>query len=369
MKLLSLLKNMRPANGRNGRTVRVLSIDGGGIHGIIPAMVLDYMEQQTGRRIVDMFNLMAGSSTGGILACALNTPRGNSKKPANAARELLRLYRDRGPQIFSAPLWDRVTSINGWIEQLYDHRNLERYLQAGLKDVWLSDAITDLLVTGYEMEYRVPFFFKSWKAQGRYLKTRFDKPGEPETPEFRDFPLWAIARATSAGPTYFEPARIQNRAGDEFVFVDGGVFANSPSMCAYISANRIYEKVDRILMVSLGTGQIDRENPYRRGKGWGKAQWARPLINVMMDGAEETVHYQMRTLLGEDQYFRYQIDMGAFLDGGPGPSDDIGDASPENIQRLIRKGEMLLREQRARLDLLCETLVEDKDEVGYAVRE
>jgi len=90
---------------------KVLSIDGGGIRGIIPAMVLAEIERRTGKRIVEMFDLVAGTSTGGILALGLTKP-GQDSKPEYSAKKLIDLYEIEGGKIFSIPVWHRVHS--GW---------------------------------------------------------------------------------------------------------------------------------------------------------------------------------------------------------------------------------------------------------------
>ena len=88
--------------------MKVLAIDGGGIRGLIPALVLAEIEERTGRRIADMVDLIAGTSTGGIIACALAKP---SPMPAS---EIARLYEEDGPEIFSRSLLKRITSVEGF---------------------------------------------------------------------------------------------------------------------------------------------------------------------------------------------------------------------------------------------------------------
>src|SRR5260221_3191726 len=113
----------------------------------------------------------------------------------------------------------------------------------------LSGVLKDLIVTAYDIERRTPYLFKSWKARGLELKPT-------ETGRGYDFKLEDIARATSAAPTYFSPAKIKSTSGVEFAMVDGGVFANNPAMAAYVAARRIYPKADEYLVVSIGTGSL-----------------------------------------------------------------------------------------------------------------
>lgn len=84
------------------KTIKILSIDGGGIRGIIPALILAEIEQRTGKPICQMFDLIAGTSTGGILALGLTRPD-DTGQPAYRAEDLVRLYKTEGPVIFPGP--------------------------------------------------------------------------------------------------------------------------------------------------------------------------------------------------------------------------------------------------------------------------
>src|SRR5580704_7153343 len=153
--------------------IRILSIDGGGIRGIIPARLLQFIEESIGEPPSNLFHLIAGTSTGGILGCGL--AKGKS------AREIAELYADRGGEIFHRSLWDKVTTIDGLSNPDYDAGPLEEVLAAELGDTWLSEANgAELLVPSYAIQLpyeqpgdglgllypRAPYFFKTWKARG-----------------------------------------------------------------------------------------------------------------------------------------------------------------------------------------------------------
>src|SRR5215210_2814838 len=191
--------------------VRVLSIDGGGIRGIIPALVLAELERRAGRRTFELFDLIAGTSTGGIVACAVCAP---DPLPAS---ELVKLYEEEGPEIFDRSLFQRIRSAEGLLDEKYDDAALDRALERFLGMKRLAETKPDLIVPAYDTALPGPYFFKSSKAR--------------ETPESDDFPLSIVARATSAAPTYFEPVESGERS-----LVDGGVFATNPAMCALAEA-------------------------------------------------------------------------------------------------------------------------------------
>jgi patatin-like phospholipase/acyl hydrolase len=296
--------------------VKILSIDGGGIRGIIPALVLAEIERRTGRRTSASFDLIAGTSTGGLLACAL------AKPGAAPAEELVALYEEEGPRIFSRSVWQRIHSGEGLLDEKYDAAGLEDVLARYLGEARLRDTTTDILVTAYDTDGRSPEFFKSARA-------REDAA--------RDAPLREVARATAAAPTYFQPALVDGRP-----LIDGGVFAVNPGMCALAEVRR-YSPDAEVVLVSLGTGQLTRPFPYDEVKDWGLVEWARPLIDVVFDGASDVVDYQLTQLLGEQRFFRFQTEL-------VGASDDLDDASESNLRALRRTGERLIEERAQDLD-------------------
>ena len=188
---------------------RILSIDGGGIRGLIPAVVLDRVEQRVGRPIADCFDLIAGTSTGGIIAVAL-TRAGEDGRPRWSAAEVIELYESQGPRIFDRSLFQALSSGFGIEDEKYPRANLEAALDHYLGDARLRDALTDLLIAAYETEQRFPFFFKRRRAR--------------EDPAY-DFPIADVAYATSAAPTYFEPLKLETDTVDHFSLIDGGVYA------------------------------------------------------------------------------------------------------------------------------------------------
>lgn len=322
-------------------TVRILSIDGGGIRGLIPALLLEWLEARTGRPIAESFHMVAGTSTGGILAAGLCAPRADGGARFSAA-DLAGFYRDEGPRIFRRSLWHGVASLGGTVDEKYTADALEQALQRRFGDLSLSQTRTELLITSYDIERRNPHFFKSWKARGEWLR-RGERAAQ------REFRLRDVARATSAAPTYFEPAWVHNGAGEHFALVDGGVFANNPAMCAVASARALYPKARRYLIVSLGTGQAQRPIPYEHARDWGLIGWARPILSVIFDGVSDTVDYQLAQEFPRG-YHRFQTDL------SEGVNDDMDDASAHNLEHLERKANALIRSQGATLRRLARTL-------------
>ena len=295
--------------------MRVLSIDGGGIRGIIPALVLAELERRSQKRVFELFDLIAGTSTGGILACALCAP------DPLPAEQLVGLYEEEGPHIFDRSVWQRIRSAEGLLDEKYDATALDRALERFLSDKRLSESKPDLLVPAYNMGEPGPYFFKSRKAR---------EEGE-------DFPLSEVARATSAAPTYFEPFPLAGQA-----LVDGGVFATNPAMCAFAEVMRFQPTAD-IVLLSLGTGQRTRQRTFADVKDWGLVEWARPILDVVFDGVSDAVDYQLRHVLDEGHYWRLQVEL-------TDASDDLDDAGEKNLRDLRAQAEQLIADSSADID-------------------
>jgi patatin-like phospholipase/acyl hydrolase len=331
--------------------VRILSIDGGGIRGIIPAAVLVEIEARAGKPITELFDFVAGTSTGGIIALGLTLAGGDGSKPRYSAEDLRDLYLDRGPQIFPPlrPSWLR-TGL-GVFDERHRERPLTEVLREYMGEARLKDALSPVLVPAYEIELRQPFFFRSVRAA--------------EQPETFDYPIWQVARATSAAPTYFEAARIPSPSDeyDPFALVDGGVFANNPSMCAFadvrlgrhVSATAPAAEAredpiesEGMFMVSLGTGELADRIPWQEAKDWGFYGWGRQLLGTVMDGVSDTADFQCRQLLG-DNHVRIQ----ASLEAG---TDSLDDATPRNLEALAEAGKRLVSKSAKEIDEACERL-------------
>jgi patatin-like phospholipase/acyl hydrolase len=317
----------------------ILSIDGGGIRGIIPAKVLTEIEARAGQSTSRLFDYVAGTSTGGILAvgltCATGTGRGSY-----SAEAMARLYAKEGARIFSRSPWHRIRSMGSLTGPKYDGRGAEAVFHEYFELSELKDARTRLLVTAYEIESRTPYFFKSWEAAESSSK---------------NFYLDDVARATSAAPTFFPPCRAWtasdrvDRAERPRVFVDGGVFANNPTMCILAEVRKLHPD-ENLLVVSLGTGDADRPISYQRARSWGVAGWAVPLLDTLIDGVGDTVDYQAALMTssgpGPGHYYRFQTDL-------PHELQEMDDVRPGTISSLEAWADRLVEKRERDVDEIC----------------
>ncbi len=313
--------------------MKVLCIDGGGIRGLIPALVLEEIERRIGRRIGELVDLVAGTSTGGILACGLTRP-GADGRPLYSAQELAGLYVEEGPKIFHRSLLKRIFSVGGWVDERYDDDGLNAALERYLGGARLSGALADVLVTAYDINGRFAFFFRSARAR--------------EDPAY-DFPLVAVARSTSAAPSYFEPTQVTDVAGARtYPLIDGGVYAINPSMIAFTDVAAAGRADELELMLSLGTGEHTRSYTYEQTRGWGQLEWARPALDMVFDGVADTIEFEAGTLMG-DRFVRLQTALNV-------ASDDLDDASERNLAALRIEAEQLIAASEAELDRVCAIL-------------
>jgi patatin-like phospholipase/acyl hydrolase len=243
--------------------IRILSIDGGGIRGILPGVILCRLEEKlqliTGRdsvRLADYFDFFAGTSTGGILTLSYLIPD-QSGRPLLTAKQSVDLYLKRGKDIFDVNLWQKLSSGFGIADEKYDERELENALQDTFQEYWLSDLVKPCIISAYDVQQGRPHFFKQHKT----------------TNSIYNFKVKDVARATSAAPTYFEAACVQNQVGASFPLVDGGLFANNPAMVAYSEVHNMEFQgmpakptAKDMMMVSIGTGSKSKSYEYKKIK-------------------------------------------------------------------------------------------------------
>lgn len=309
----------------------VLSIDGGGIRGIIPAMALCKIEQRTKKSISSLFDVLAGTSTGGILTAGISTPGGDSHTPKYAAYDLLDLYTRRGNEIFPKKSFFQKLFIPRWqaFSVKYSADSLEKIAQDYFGNRKLSQSLTDLMITTYDTVKKEPYFFH-----------RADARSDAKN----DVLMKDSVRATSAAPTYLPPKKI----GDK-VCVDGGVVINNPAEKIVTWLERQGKRPEDLRVVSLGTGEPREAMPISEKIIFrGQLFWASTIPDLMMNGASYLVHDQLSDMFRPhpNHYFRIQaqLDYPIKLDG----------VNNENIQTLIDSGNKMLDENSDQINTIIE---------------
>ena len=343
------------------KKIRILSLDGGGIRGIITAVVLKYIQEELQRidnpnaKIGDYFDLVAGSSTGGILTAILLFPD-NSKGAKFSVEAALDLYAKKGDSIFNVSFWEEIINPFGLFNEKISQRNLERQLEEVFGDLTLNELIKPCLITSYDITQRKAKFFCSHEAYT----------------SLENFYIRDVCRATSAAPTYFEPAKIKSLYDQEFTLIDGGVYANNPAMCAYAEARKIpfskvlddsekpdYPDINDMFMVSLGTGEVLKPYTFDKFENAGKIKWVTPLIDILLSANAETVHYYLSKMyesLGPRNQKNYYRLMPQLRNASP----NMDDTSKKNIYELIQAGLYFIDQNRKNLNEVARKLVKYK---------
>src|SRR5436190_13299530 len=312
------------------KTMKILSIDGGGIRGIIPAMILAEIEKRLGEQLHRVFDLIAGTSTGGIITLAVGA-RSKGDGPYRPG-ELADMYVENGPEIFHKNV---MTPLRMLLRPKYSAEPLERVLEEFFAETMFSTALTPLLISSYDIEAERPFFFKSHKILER-------KESE------YDWRVREIARATSAAPTYFPPARLE-KAGRAYALVDGGVCVNNPAMAAFAEACRLYRQAKHFVLVSAGTGDRADHYPYHKARKWGLLGWACKIVPVFMDSVSEAADYELDSIPA-CKFYRLQPPS-----LGPA-SNDIDDSSISNLDNLQKVARKYIESAGGKLDEICDGL-------------
>jgi uncharacterized protein len=275
---------------------RILCLDGGGMRGVFTAAFLAATESLIDGRLADRVDLIAGTSTGGLIALGLAAGR--------SGQQMLDLYRNNGSEIFSGSWPGRQLVL-----PKYRRTGLDRLLRSEFGEMKMRDLRTPVCVSAYEVVSGQPRVFKTAHAPDLYWG--------------HEQPVWKVAAATSAAPTYFAPVQFT----EEDAHVDGGVWANNPSMIAITEAVRRFGRdLADIRLLSVGTNAPRATvKSFGTARHMGLPRWARPALALLQSGPAQGNHFQALHLLGSARYLR----LGDRADASqPVALDDVTAAQP-----------------------------------------
>jgi predicted acylesterase/phospholipase RssA len=351
-----------------GRLITVLSIDGGGIRGLIPSTILTCLESKLQEldgpdaRIADYFDVIAGTSTGALITSMLAAP-GENKRPLFAAKEITKFYLDNGPEIFPEKTYWFLSSMRKLLGTVngpkYDGKFLHDKIKSLTKEMTIADTVTNIIVPTFDIKFLQPVIFNTYEAKQEPLKNAL---------------LSDICISTSAAPTYF-PAhyfKTHDPSGKvperEFHLVDGGVAANNPTLTAMsMITKEVFcrnpdfnlgkpAEYSNYLIISIGTGSAKQAEMYTAPDcaKWGLIHWLHhdsftPIIDMFCHASADMVDIHASVLFQalrvEKNYLRIQDDS---LNGDTA-SVDI--ATKENMEALIKMGDKLLQKKVARVNI------------------
>ena len=323
LKNLSARAQKPPKQGQY--TCRILAIDGGGIRGVIPAYILQQLEKQLGKRTYECFDIIAGTSTGGIISLGLTTPIPSNGNQPYFAGDILNYYLNDEKDLFvrqaSGDL--KYSKYYGTNPNVSPPTGIEPWLQARFtQSLTLSQAQKALASLGKPIPKQV--LTTSYTVNGApgvsagpYTFNWIDAAANPAD----NYRVWEAARATSAAPTYFPIAHVGSGATNgsnatDRWSVDGGVAANNPVLYALSWATQLglYSSLSDVLVVSLSTGLYNTALNIIDDGNWGATRWLngtdvngksmKPLINVFSMSNILVPNQQLQNLLPKGSYYR-----------------------------------------------------------------
>lgn len=360
-----LLTQLGIGVGTKGKLVTVLSIDGGGIRGIIPGTLLFFLETKlqeldgADARLADYFDVVAGTSTGGLVTAMITAP-GSQNRPLYSAKDISSFYIEHCPNIFPKNRRDNFgNSLNNLVGgPKYDGKYLSSLTKRVLGNLTMKQTLTNVIIPSFDIKRLQPVIFTTNDAKLNVSK---------------DVLLSDVCLGTSAAPTFFPPHYCETRDSQglihTFDLIDGGMAANNPTLLAITHvAKQVlmgnFEIMDmqspmdtkKLLVLSLGTGTAKKEEKYSAAKAskWGSLAWifnhgATPLLDVYGDASSDMVDIHVSTLFqsfqNEQNYVRIQDDTLS----GDAASLDI--STKENMQALVQIGNDLLKKPISRVNL------------------
>ncbi len=317
------------------KLTKILSIDGGGIRGILPAVLLagleEKIQQKTGNKsahLADYFDFFAGTSTGGLLCFFYLTPDEHDlnkiKYTAKQAPEFYLTYADSAFK----PKGQNNTEYSF---HKYSPQGLESRAKFLFKDLKISQLIKPCCITAYNPERLEPHLFLSHNTAL--------KPDD-------DYLIRDVLRATTALPGIYPPAIITSTKGETSTFVDGSIFAHNPAFFAYLHAKKLYPNAQDFMVFSVGTGHVsalsDGLNVYDNSD----KNWSRLLSEIAFGNSFGITNIQFEEAFYDKPHSKY-IHLQPSLTGLNPAMDD---ASPSNIQRLYQRGKEFLSENEKLLN-------------------
>jgi hypothetical protein len=375
---------------------KILSLDGGGIRGVLAAQMLLNLQKRLGKPLNQYFDLITGTSTGSMLAAALVLGIPEQK--------MVDLYRMQGKIVFpyTDPLDVKRLPVMleyGFLGPKFSDRGLKTVLQDLLGEKKLADVSkSKLLITSYDTLERQPIVFKSWESK------------------FAQTPLWEACICSASAPTFFPAHKLEREYhgtvvnatettiifdqmaatddGDyrnmeititdgkgkhqqriikqyngeqreaiinepwqeipdrtstyqlykQYCAIDGGLAANNPTACGVAAAIRLGYSLNDLHVLSIGTGDPTRQIPWEAARRWGTFQWIRGglVIKVMTDAPSDIYDYITEQIIGDkSRYIRLQFPLDRQLTAKK-LSDDMDNASEENINNLIEAADVYI---------------------------
>ncbi|MFP3017454.1 MAG: patatin-like phospholipase family protein [Candidatus Tisiphia sp.] len=328
---------------------RILSISGGGIKGIAELVVLAAIEEYTGKPISKLFNVITGTSVGGLIATLLTIPKEEgSTEPLFSAKQALELFENTAADIFPQK-WYFNGPIGNIFSHKYSQKPLKEILEKYLGNSTLDEAITRIIITAFDV------------SGTNDPNTVFDSHA-PNSPLKKE-----VVLATTAAPSYFKAVINKEGvggfgydAGVPYTFVDGGLSANRPAASALrvlkegLTIEEQVEMLKHTRVCSINFEQTHREMEIPSKKLDGSIGWVTKgnIISKIMEATESIATHEVKKDLPEaGQFTEISIPI-------PKECKKLDNVKPDNIAKLKEIGKQYVENNKELLENLCKTLVE-----------
>ena len=299
---------------------KVLVLEGGGVKGLLAVLILKEVERLTGKKVHQLFDLIVGTSTGGLIASALTASR-FGYEPSLNIEDLENIYMNETQAIF--PQKGFIQDLRALFTSRYSTKPRSKVFKNYLKEFKLSSTLVPIIIPSYDLEENQPIFFK----------TRY-------TDETKKDPLlYDICMAASAASTYFKPHRF-NYDGRDVRCIDAGLYINNPSLAAIFELSKHYKEYgldeyssEDMMMLSIGAG-IGSIKPKHKDR-WGTVRLIGDVIKVMFNGQARTTEYGITELLTPGNYLRVEFQLDP-------EHSEMDNSSPENMEYLADAAERYL---------------------------
>jgi len=323
------------------RPYRILSIDAGGVRGLLSAIWLNRLEELLGSSIYRHFDLIVGTSSGSVLAAAIAS--------GMPAQQFVSVFRDSIHEIFPASarrggMTQRLLALRRGPK--YDGIGLENVLRNIFGDRQMSDLKCHTMIASYNLLNRRSLFFKSWKN------------------EHSPLPVWGVCKASTSAPAYF-PSHVMRVGIADLPLADGAIMAGTPSVNAIAEGLRLNQShgsgMENFVLLSVGSGKSHHHISIEESQTWGAFDWSGPLISLVGDGNADAAHYLCKQFLPPGHYFQLQTQLDA-------ASDEIDNADESNLNSLASIAQHYLAHQGGNqqlqqlVKLLQQQIISDRPE-------
>jgi patatin-like phospholipase/acyl hydrolase len=252
------------------RPVRVLSLDAGGIRGIIELHVLVELEERSGKPISELFDLIVGTSTGAAITIGMLMP-GEDGVPKFTAREMLGLYEEQVRSFTEVPWYHTVMTLDGWLGPRYSIAPSRAFVERHYGITTMGELLGDAVVVTLDLQTLKPKFLSSRRNHNAMSQT-----------VAVNFLAADVVMACCSVPAYIPPMLLRDVTGEPaFVAVDGGAFAYAPSPLALGEALSRYPG-RKVTLLSLGTGSVEGGYTAEDARSWGSIDWASATVPIVL---------------------------------------------------------------------------------------